>query len=86
MDEDLPAVLLMGGGEGMGPIEATARALGDSLYDENIGAPVGQILVICGRNKKLANKLSSISWKVPVQVLLPLKYFQNLLNNFLNPI
>ncbi|KHN37099.1 Putative monogalactosyldiacylglycerol synthase, chloroplastic [Glycine soja] len=68
MDEDLPAVLLMGGGEGMGPIEATARALGDSLYDENIGAPVGQILVICGRNKKLANKLSSISWKVPVQV------------------
>ena len=86
MDEDLPAVLLMGGGEGMGPIEATARALGDSLYDENIGAPVGQILVICGRNKKLANKLSSISWKVPVQVLLPLKNFQNLLNNFLNPI
>ncbi|RDX95258.1 putative monogalactosyldiacylglycerol synthase, chloroplastic, partial [Mucuna pruriens] len=68
MDEDLPSVLLMGGGEGMGPIEATARALGDSLYDENIGAPVGQILVICGRNKKLANKLNSIDWKVPVQV------------------
>ncbi|XP_014502519.1 probable monogalactosyldiacylglycerol synthase, chloroplastic isoform X2 [Vigna radiata var. radiata] len=68
MDEDLPAVLLMGGGEGMGPIEATARALGDSLYDENIGAPVGQILVICGRNKKLLNKLTSINWKVPVQV------------------
>ncbi|KAK7311037.1 hypothetical protein RJT34_08908 [Clitoria ternatea] len=68
MDEDLPAVLLMGGGEGMGPIEATARALGDSLYDENLGAPVGQILVICGRNKKLANKLNSINWKVPVQV------------------
>ena len=80
MDEDLPAVLLMGGGEGMGPIEATARALGDSLYDENIGAPVGQILVICGRNKKLANKLSSINWKVPVQVLLPLKNFQNLVS------
>ncbi|CAA7032965.1 unnamed protein product [Microthlaspi erraticum] len=35
MDENLPAVLLMGGGEGMGPIEATARALGDALYDEN---------------------------------------------------
>ncbi|KAK7321548.1 hypothetical protein VNO77_32308 [Canavalia gladiata] len=68
MDEDLPAVLLMGGGEGMGPIEATARALGDSLYDENLGTPVGQILVICGRNKKLANKLNSINLKVPVQV------------------
>ncbi|XP_072990549.1 monogalactosyldiacylglycerol synthase, chloroplastic [Typha latifolia] len=68
MDEDLPAVLLMGGGEGMGPIEATARALGDSLYDESLGEPIGQILVICGRNKKLANKLQSINWKIPVQV------------------
>jgi len=69
MDEDLPAVLLMGGGEGMGPIEAIAKALGDSLYDENLGEPTGQILVICGRNKKLANRLQSINWKVPVQVL-----------------
>lgn len=78
MDEDLPAVLLMGGGEGMGPIEATARALGNSLYDENLGAPVGQILVICGRNKKLANKLNSIKWKIPVQVLIPLINFRAL--------
>ncbi|KAJ8504368.1 hypothetical protein OPV22_005254 [Ensete ventricosum] len=68
MDEDLPAVLLMGGGEGMGPIEATARALGDSLYNENLGEPTGQILIICGRNRKLANRLQSIDWKVPVQV------------------
>lgn len=68
MDEDLPAVLLMGGGEGMGPIEATARALGDALYDEHLMKPIGQILVICGRNKKLANRLLSIDWKIPVQV------------------
>ncbi|KAL5850151.1 hypothetical protein ACOSQ4_008164 [Xanthoceras sorbifolium] len=68
MDEDLPAVLLMGGGEGMGPIEATARALGNALYDENLGEPIGQVLVICGRNKKLVNKLLSIDWKIPVQV------------------
>ncbi|CAL9197045.1 unnamed protein product [Musa hybrid cultivar] len=68
MDEDLPAVLLMGGGEGMGPIEATARALGDTLFNENLGEPLGQILVICGRNKKLANRLQSIDWKIPVQV------------------
>ncbi|GJM98745.1 hypothetical protein PR202_ga15781 [Eleusine coracana subsp. coracana] len=68
MDEDLPAVLLMGGGEGMGPIEATAKALGDSLYDESSGEPIGQILIICGRNKKLVNRLQSINWKVPVQV------------------
>ncbi|KAK4388995.1 putative monogalactosyldiacylglycerol synthase, chloroplastic [Sesamum angolense] len=68
MDEHLPAVLLMGGGEGMGPIEATARALGDALYDETHGEPIGQVLVICGRNKKLANKLQSINWKIPVEV------------------
>lgn len=72
MNEDLPAVLLMGGGEGMGPIEATARALGDLLNDENLGAPIGQILVICGRNKKLANKLNSINWKIPVKVWIAL--------------
>ena len=69
MDEGLPAVLLMGGGEGMGPIEATARALGNALYDENLGEPIGQVLVICGHNKKLANKLLSTDWKIPVQVL-----------------
>ncbi|KAL2897722.1 MGD A: Monogalactosyldiacylglycerol synthase chloroplastic [Bienertia sinuspersici] len=68
LDEQLPAVLLMGGGEGMGPIEATARALGRALYDENIGEPIGQVLVICGRNKKLAGRLRSIDWKIPVQV------------------
>ncbi|XP_039117380.1 monogalactosyldiacylglycerol synthase, chloroplastic isoform X1 [Dioscorea cayenensis subsp. rotundata] len=69
MDEYLPAVLLMGGGEGMGPIEATARALGDALFNETLGEPIGQMLVICGRNKKLANKLQSIDWKIPVKVL-----------------
>lgn len=70
MEEHLPAVLLMGGGEGMGPIEATARALGDALYDDNLGEPIGQVLVICGRNKKLVDKLRAINWKVPVQVFL----------------
>ncbi|XP_059645121.1 monogalactosyldiacylglycerol synthase, chloroplastic [Cornus florida] len=68
LDEYLPAVLLMGGGEGMGPIEATARALGNALYDESLGEPIGQVLVICGHNKKLANRLLSIDWKIPVQV------------------
>ncbi|KAG2239888.1 hypothetical protein Bca52824_091247 [Brassica carinata] len=68
MDDNLPAVLLMGGGEGMGPIEATARALGDALYDESLGEAVGQVLIICGRNKKLQTRLSSLDWKIPVQV------------------
>lgn len=68
MDEDLPAVLLMGGGEGMGPVEKTARALGETLYNEKLGEPIGQLIVICGRNRKLAKKLQSIQWKMPIQV------------------
>lgn len=68
MDEYLPAVLLMGGGEGMGPIETTAQALGDALYDERSGEPIGQVLVICGRNKKLASRLLANDWKIPFQV------------------
>ncbi|CAH9102074.1 unnamed protein product [Cuscuta europaea] len=68
LDVELPAVLLIGGGEGMGPIEATARALGDALYDDKLGEPTGQVLIVCGRNKKLADKLVSIDWKIPVKV------------------
>ncbi|WMV42208.1 hypothetical protein MTR67_035593 [Solanum verrucosum] len=63
----LPVVLLMGGGEEMGPIEATARALADALYNERLGEPIGQVLVICGRNKKLGDRLNSVDWKIPVQ-------------------
>ncbi|XP_031480803.1 probable monogalactosyldiacylglycerol synthase 3, chloroplastic [Nymphaea colorata] len=68
MDRQLPAVLLMGGGEGMGPVEETARALEEALYDEQLGKPIGQIVIICGRNQVLASKLKSINWEVPVKV------------------
>ena len=77
MDENLPAVLLMGGGEGMGPIESTARALGDALCDENLGDAIGQVLVICGRNKELANKLLSINWKEKKVLVKVSTYLQN---------
>ncbi|KAL5729665.1 monogalactosyldiacylglycerol synthase [Ranunculus cassubicifolius] len=68
MDPKLPAVLLMGGGEGMGPVKKTAKALGDALFDESLGHPIGQIVIICGRNKTLASTLESIQWKVPVKI------------------
>lgn len=69
MDKDLPAVLLVGGGEGMGPVEQTARALGESLYDANTGKALGQLVVVCGRNKGLVKKLQKIQWNIPVKVL-----------------
>jgi 1,2-diacylglycerol 3-beta-galactosyltransferase len=50
---DVPAVLLVGGGEGMGPVEATVDALAASL-----GAAC-QVVVVCGRNAKLVAKLSA---------------------------
>lgn len=68
MDEELPAVLLVGGGEGMGPVEATARALGQSLFDANTGKAIGQMVVVCGRNKRLVKKLEQMQWSIPVKV------------------
>nr|BAJ87632.1 predicted protein [Hordeum vulgare subsp. vulgare] len=64
----LPAVLLMGGGEGMGPVEETAKALGQELYDHQRHRPAGQVVVICGRNQALRSTLLSLTWKVPVKI------------------
>ena len=55
MNPTLPAVLLVGGGEGMGKLEQTVSeiaALGTKC----------QIVVICGRNAKLQNQLQSKKW------------------------
>nr|XP_043627834.1 monogalactosyldiacylglycerol synthase 2, chloroplastic-like [Erigeron canadensis] len=68
LDPVLPAVLLMGGGEGMGPVKKTAKALAESLLDKETGKPLGQMVIICGRNKALASSLESLEWKIPVKV------------------
>jgi len=58
----------MGGGEGMGPVKKTAKALGESLYDKEAEKPIGQLVIICGRNKNLVSTLESLEWKIPVKV------------------
>lgn len=68
LDPELPAVLLMGGGEGMGPVKKTAKALGESLFDKELGKPIGQLIVICGRNKTLSSSLQALEWKIPIKV------------------
>ena len=68
MDPLLPAVLLMGGGEGMGPVKKTAFALGESLFDKEHERPIGQLVIICGRNQDLVATLQSSEWKIPVKV------------------
>ncbi|KZV27440.1 monogalactosyldiacylglycerol synthase 2, chloroplastic-like [Dorcoceras hygrometricum] len=67
MDPDLPAVLLMGGGEGMGPVKKTGKALGEALFDKELEKPIGQLVIICGRNENLASTLKSLNWKIPVK-------------------
>ncbi|KAL6519098.1 Monogalactosyldiacylglycerol synthase 2, chloroplastic [Orobanche gracilis] len=68
MDPQLPAVLLMGGGEGMGPVKKTAKALGETLFDKELEKPIGQLVIICGRNESLAATLKSLEWKIPVKI------------------
>jgi len=53
MDLHKPAILLVGGGEGMGPVEKTVDALASV-----IGADC-QVVVVCGRNAKLVEKLKA---------------------------
>jgi 1,2-diacylglycerol 3-beta-galactosyltransferase len=58
---DRPVVLLMGGGEGMGPLFDTATA---------IAMPGGEftLAVICGRNRRLKQQLEAQDWPVPVRI------------------
>jgi 1,2-diacylglycerol 3-beta-galactosyltransferase len=57
--QDQPIVLLVGGGEGMGPLEATAKAI------DSARLPVTMVIV-AGRNKKLKEKLEKHHWRIPV--------------------
>ncbi|CAG9464454.1 unnamed protein product [Pedinophyceae sp. YPF-701] len=63
LKEGTPAVLLVGGGEGMGPVEKTVRALA-----KHVGAKC-QVVVICGRNQALVDKLSAIDYPKGMNVI-----------------
>lgn len=53
--------VLVGGGDGMGPLSQTARAIDDS------GLDVG-IVVVTGRNERLKKSLQSHDWRNPVYI------------------
>jgi 1,2-diacylglycerol 3-beta-galactosyltransferase len=61
LHQNLPAVLIVGGGEGMGQLEATVGAIGKK-------GTACQLVVVCGRNNKLQKKLLEGSWGENVQV------------------
>jgi 1,2-diacylglycerol 3-beta-galactosyltransferase len=58
---DRPVILLVGGGEGMGPLEAMAAAIDEAQL------PVS-LAVICGRNQALRERLVQRSWSIPAHV------------------
>jgi 1,2-diacylglycerol 3-beta-galactosyltransferase len=53
-----PIVLMVGGGEGMGPLAKMARAIDESGLDLGL-------VIICGRNEKLKNTLDAERWENP---------------------
>ena len=60
-DPDLPAILLVGGGDGMGPVYRTARVINDRQLR-------CQLIVIAGRNKALRQHLEECNWNQPTQI------------------
>ena len=58
--------LLLGGGEGMGPVAAIAQAVARRLAATGTAA---QLVVICGRNKRLRHVLQRSEWPISVQAL-----------------
>ena len=58
---DPTTVLLMGGGEGMGPIYEIARGIATA------GLPL-QLALVAGRNEALRARLNHVHWEVPAHV------------------
>jgi 1,2-diacylglycerol 3-beta-galactosyltransferase len=61
LDLERPCVLIVGGGDGIGPIYETARALA-------VQAAGAQLVVVCGHNARLKRRLDAIDWEIPVRV------------------
>lgn len=58
---DKPIVLLVGGGEGMGPLAKTAREIDASGLDVSL-------IIVCGRNLRLKAALESQTWENPTLI------------------
>jgi 1,2-diacylglycerol 3-beta-galactosyltransferase len=56
--DDRPMVLLVGGGEGMGPLFATARAIAEMRGEFGLA-------VVTGRNQRLRERLEQVDWEIP---------------------
>ena len=55
---DLPVILVVGGGDGMGPMEAVVKAINEAELNATLVA-------ICGRNEALQERLRALPWTMP---------------------
>ena len=60
-EQDKTIILLVGGGEGMGPLGKTAREIATSGLDV-------ALVIVAGRNRRLKEHLESLDWPVPVHI------------------
>jgi len=60
-EQDKTIILLVGGGDGMGPLGKTARAIAISGLDVSLA-------IVTGRNHRLKAHLESHDWPVPVHI------------------
>ena len=67
LDEALPTVLVVGGGDGMGGIVDIAKSLGNKLGAEANTAQY-QMVVVCGKNEAAKSALSSVNWGKGIKV------------------
>lgn len=58
---DLPVILLVGGGDGMGPLKRVAKAINEARLKATL-------VVITGRNTELRADLEQVDWKLPVHL------------------
>lgn len=61
LDLDRPCILIMGGGDGMGPIERIAHAISANVSN-------AQMIVVTGRNAKLKQQLEDQAWEIPTKI------------------
>lgn len=85
---DIPTVLIVGGGDGMGGIVSQAKAVGEKLQalaskrgDKN--GPVFQMVVVCGNNKAAQSSLSPPETKWGSDIAVNVQGFVNNMDEYM---
>jgi 1,2-diacylglycerol 3-beta-galactosyltransferase len=61
LDPVRPCVLVVGGGDGVGPIYETTRAIANQV-------PGAQMVIVAGHNSSLKRRLEGVAWEIPTTV------------------